>query len=211
MSAAAGPPRTRARHRRGEGDLLRGEILAAATDLLDSSGDARAVTLRAVARGVGIATSSIYPHFPDQSAVVLAVLRRTFADLVDQLRSAADAASEDPRQRLHALCQAYLDFARDHPERYRTMFGGIWTSAADSGVTADDLATLGSEAVDLVVDSLTACVTAGCCTSDDPEADAVALWVGLHGLAHQRAASSTFPWPADITRRITVPLSHLVA
>ncbi|MCS7475538.1 TetR/AcrR family transcriptional regulator [Umezawaea endophytica] len=211
MSDAAGPPRPRARHRRGEGDLLRAEILAAATELLDASGDARAVTLRAVARGVGITASSIYPHFPDQSSVVLAVVRQAFAGLVDWLRSAVDQADDDPRQRLHALCQAYLDFSHDHPRRYRTMFGGIWTSAADSGTTPDVLADLGAEAVDLVVDCLTACVAAGCCTSEDPEADAVALWVGLHGLAHQRAASSAFPWPADITRRITVPLSHLVA
>ena len=211
MSAAAGAPGPRARHRRGEGDLLRAEILAAATHLLDSSGDARAVTLRAVARTVGIAASSIYPHFPDQSAVVLAVVRQAFTELVDWLRSAVGEAGDDPCQRLHALCQAYLDFARDHPERYRTMFGGTWTPAADSGITSDDLASLGAEAVDLVVEHLTACVTAGRCTSEDPEADAVALWVGLHGLAHQRAASTTFPWPADITRRITVPLSHLVA
>ncbi|HEX4247258.1 MAG TPA: hypothetical protein VH008_05280 [Pseudonocardia sp.] len=44
-----------------------------------------------------------------------------------------------------------------------------------------------------------------------PATDAVALWLGLHGLAHQRATTRTFPWPADITLRVVNPLSHLIA
>jgi AcrR family transcriptional regulator len=211
VSPEAGSPRTRARNRRGEGDLLRVEILAAATALLDADGDPRVVTLRAVAREVGIAAPSIYRHFPDQPTLVLAVLRQAFTELTDWLRSAADAAGDDPRRRLTALCQAYLDFARDHPECYRTMFGGLWSSAADSGITSDDLTGLGAEAIRLVVDNLTACVAARRCTSDDPAADAIALWVGLHGLAHQRAVGSSFRWPADIDLRVALPLSHLVA
>lgn len=207
MSGAAGQ---RAGSRRGRGHLLRGEILAAATALLDSRGDPRAVTLRAVARGAGIAASSIYPHFPDQSSIVLAVVRQAFAELSDRLRSAADEAGDDPRRRLHALCLAYLDFASTHPERYRTMFGRPRPPAADGRPSPDDPADLGAGTIRLVVDGLTACVAAGCCTSDDPAADAVALWVGLHGLAHQRTVAAAFPWPADITRRVAVPLSHLV-
>ncbi|WP_211304272.1 TetR/AcrR family transcriptional regulator [Umezawaea tangerina] len=191
--------------------MLRAEILAVATALLDAGGDPRAVTLRAVARGVGIAAPSIYPHFLDQSAIVLAVVQQAFAELCEWLRSAVDAAGEDPRTRLHALCRAYLDFARTHPERYRLMFGGAWMPAADSGITPDQLAELGAGTLRLVADAMTACVDAGCCTSEDPDADAVALWVGLHGLAHQRAIATSFPWPADITERLAVPLSHLVA
>jgi AcrR family transcriptional regulator len=210
MSVAAGSPRTRARNRRGEGDLLRAEILAAATDLLDATGDARAVTLRAVARVVGIAAPSIYPHFPGQLSIVVAVVRQAFAELSDWLRSAADAAGEDPRQRLHAVCLAYLDFARRHPERYRTMFGGIWTSTAACDLSPDALVDLGEDALRLVTDCLAACVAAGVCAGTDPAADAVALWVGLHGLAHQSAIAHGFRRPADITRRIAVPLSRLV-
>src|SRR4051812_16439696 len=108
MSPAAGSARTRTRNRRGEGDLLRVEILAAATELLDSGGDPGAVTLRAVARRTGIAAPSIYRHFLDQPALVLAVLRQAFAELTDWLRSAADEAGDDPRRRLRALCLAYL-------------------------------------------------------------------------------------------------------
>jgi AcrR family transcriptional regulator len=159
------------------------------------------------ARRVGIAAPSIYRHFPDQPALVLAVLRQAFAELSDRLRSSVDLAGDDPRLRLHALCQAYPAFARDHPERYRTMFGLLGTSA--NGIGSDDLTGLGGEALRLVAETLTACVAAGCCTSDDPAADAVALWLGLHGLAHQRSVGPS-RWSADIARRISNSLSHLV-
>src|SRR5258706_280445 len=57
--------------------------------------------------------------------------------------------------------------------------------------------------------SLAACVEAGRSTSTGPYADAVALWLGLHGLAHQRALATSFPWPNDITDRLIDPLARL--
>ena len=50
-------PRTR--NRRGEGNRLRDEIVTAAVELLDETGDEGTVTLRSVARRVGIAAPKI--------------------------------------------------------------------------------------------------------------------------------------------------------
>jgi len=203
--------RNRSRNPRGEGRLLRTEILAAATELLDAGGDERAVTLRAVARRAGIAAPSIYPHFPGQAAILLAIVQQGFEGLADQIRSAVDAAGDDPRLRLDAACTAYVDFADSHPERYRTMFGGSHNPVGnDEGATSVDLAALGAEAMRILTDTLTECVAAGRSTSANPGADATALWVGLHGLAHQHAVTTSYPWPADIVHRIAAPLSQLV-
>jgi AcrR family transcriptional regulator len=185
----------RSRNRRGEGRLLRTEILAAATDLLDAGGDDRDLTLRAVARRIGITAPSIYPHFPDRPAIVLAVVQHGVAEQTARIRSAIDAAGDDPRLRLEAACRAYVGFAQAHPERYRLM--------VDSAPA--------TEAVQILTDALTGCVAAGRSTSTDPRADARALWVGLHGLAHQHAVTATYPWPTDIVTRVAAPLSHLVA
>ncbi|GAA2843642.1 TetR/AcrR family transcriptional regulator [Crossiella cryophila] len=210
MPSTDGAPRCHARNRRGEGALLRTEILTAATELIEAGGDERAVTLRAVARRAGIAAPSIYPHFPDQPTLMLAVVRQAFADLACRLWAATEAAGEDPRHRLRAVCTAYLGFARDHPERYRLMFDGAWKPVVGrGGLTTTLLTALGAEALGILTGILRDCVTAGHCTSQAPETDAVALWLGLHGLAHQRAVRTPFPWPADITQRIAIPLSHL--
>jgi AcrR family transcriptional regulator len=207
-----GPAETvapRRRNRRGEGGKLRDEIIAAAVEILDEEGDERAVTLRSVARRIGIAAPSIYPHFPDQPAIMLAVVRQEYDRLAAELRTAAEAGGQDPRQRLLAVCHAYLDLAQNHPERYRTMFGGLWMpSLGDSSITEEALVGLGEEALQILVDALGDCVTAGQATSTDLFSDVVALWLGLHGLAHQRSVIRTFPWPDDIAERIIGALAH---
>nr|WP_285479935.1 TetR-like C-terminal domain-containing protein [Amycolatopsis sp. NBRC 101858] len=98
---------------------------------------------------------------------------------------------------MHAVCRTYLEYARRHPQRYRAMFG-------------DHGSPQGAEALRVLTDCLTACAASGDALSDDPATDAIVLWLGLHGLAHQRIVASSYPWPTDITRRLTVPLAHLV-
>ncbi|MFD3314606.1 TetR/AcrR family transcriptional regulator [Streptomyces sp. NPDC058694] len=209
MADDASPTRVRVRNRRGEGDRLRHEIVAAAVALLDETGDESAITLRSVARRVGIAAPSIYRHFPDQPAIMLAVVRSAFTELDEQLRTAVDAEGDAPRERLTALCRSYLEFAQAHPGRYRTMFGGVWMpDLNESSVTEEDVVTLGQSSMRRLAEALQDCVTAGCATSTDVSADTVALWLGLHGLAHQRAAAPSFPWPPDIAERVITALAH---
>ena len=52
------PEAMRERNRRGEGGKLRADIVAGATQLLEDTGSEDAVTLRAVARQVGISAPS---------------------------------------------------------------------------------------------------------------------------------------------------------
>ena len=200
----------RTRNRRGEGARLRADIVDATVELLDETGDESAVTLRAVARRVGIAAPSIYRHFPDQPSIMLAAVQRAFAELEEALQAALATTGTDPRQRLFAVCHAYLEFAQHHPGRYRTMFGGLWMPDLDeSTLTASDMASLGDGCMRMLTDGLEGCVAAGQATSTDLAADAVALWLGLHGLAHQRASTVAFPWPPDIAERMVTALAHL--
>ncbi|MFJ8002094.1 TetR/AcrR family transcriptional regulator [Streptomyces sp. NPDC096310] len=209
MGDDASAVRVRVRNRRGQGDRLRDEIVAAAVGLLDETGDESAITLRSVARRVGIAAPSIYRHFPDQPAIMLAAVRSAFAELDEQLRTDLDAAGDAPRERLMALCRSYLEFAEAHPGRYRTMFGGLWMpDLAEGSVTEEDVGTLGRVSMERLAVALEECVTAGCTTSTDVSADVVALWLGLHGLAHQRAVAPAFPWPPDIADRVITALAH---
>ena len=61
--------------------------MTGALALIERAGSAEAVTLRAVAREVGIAAPSIYPHFADRDAIVTAVVARVF----DELAAAIEA------------------------------------------------------------------------------------------------------------------------
>jgi len=183
-----------------------------AAELLEQSGQEQAVTLRAVARQVGIAAPSIYSHFPDRESILMAAVERAFAELAEQLRAARAAAGTDPVARLRALSAAYLDFSRLRPQRYRVMFGGVWdlTDAVQaSAVSQAEALALGQDALAAIVEALQDCVDAGESASTDPSGDAVALWVALHGLAHQRAVITHFPWPSGIAERLVDRIARL--
>jgi AcrR family transcriptional regulator len=160
----------RARNPRGSGTRLHDEIVDAAIALIDGPGEPASLTLRGIARQAGITAPSIYPHFPDLAAVIMAVLARSFEELRDAVQAAIDA-HDDPTAALIAAGRAYVGFGRDHPARYRLMFDA-------SGYAPDAVATFA-----LVRAAIGACADAGVSASDDPQADTWLLWAALHGVA----------------------------
>ncbi len=198
LRAAASQPahrKGRGRNRRGEGARLRADILTAATGLLDQGGE-RALTLRAVAREAGVTAPSIYLHFPGRPAILLAVVHEAFAELARRIEAAVTGA--DARQRLYAAGHAYLDFAAAHPRRYHAMFG-----FACRPIDLDALV------LRIFARALTDSAAAGHSTSTNPRADTVALWLGLHGLAHQQTVIRALPWPAGLMPHLVASLAHL--
>ena len=184
----------RTRNRRGEGSLLRAEILDAAATLLEQSGSEESITLRAVAREIGISAPSIYAHFADREAIVETLLEVGFAEFLRALRQAIDTET-DPLKRLQAGCAAYLRYATEQPHRYRVLFERRPVSVPPV-VAEPEVAKLSDiEAFTVLVDCLQACVDAGLSDSSDPYRDSTAIWVGLHGYATLRAGLPEFPWP----------------
>src|SRR6516165_3717941 len=120
-AAPAAAAQSRRRNRRGEGERLREEIITAASQMIGETGDDTALTLRGVARRVGIAAPSIYRHFTDAGELKMAVVQRAFADFA-QARDAATPAGGDPAAALLARCRAYTAFALANPGPYRYLF-----------------------------------------------------------------------------------------
>lgn len=114
----------RSRNRRGQGALLREEILSAADRVVAASADGSAVSLRAIAREAGIAAPSIYEHFANKDEILWELLARDYADLADHIRTAVAESEPDPDGIGPALSasQAFSTYARDAPGRYRLMF-----------------------------------------------------------------------------------------
>jgi hypothetical protein len=89
--------------------------------MIGEAGDDSALTLRGMARRVGIAAPSIYRHFPDVDELNMAVVQRAFADFA-RARDAASGDGDDPAARLLARCRAYTAFALANPGPYRYLF-----------------------------------------------------------------------------------------
>jgi AcrR family transcriptional regulator len=178
-------------YRRGEGSKLRADIIAAAAALIEETGSEQSVTLREVARRIGIAAPSIYEHFPSREAIVYAVID----DCSSQLRTAVEQAMNSqpgPLGRLRAGCAAYLRFADQRPGQYRVLFSR-YQHLADRPPSR---ATMRAEAFNLLVTTVRDCASVGQIASDDPHGDAVIIWAALHGYATLRASLPLFDWPA---------------
>jgi AcrR family transcriptional regulator len=192
MPAANQAPaaRRRPRSRRGDGGRLREEIIEAARDILAETGSLDALTLRGVARRVGIAATSIYLHFPDTEHLAVAATSKTFAELTAAAAAAA-AGISDPGQELLARCRAYCHFALEHPVHYKVMFG---LDLAPSLAASPD-GTPGRRAFQVLVRAVQACQDAGAATATgDPFRLASLVWAAEHGLVSLRLARPQFPW-----------------
>jgi AcrR family transcriptional regulator len=194
--------RRRQRNARGQGARLTDEIVAGALALIERTGSDEAVTLRAVAREVGIAAPSIYAHFADRDAIVLAAVVQVFDELYNAIEAAAESAGTDAAARLVAGCTAYVAYGLEHPARYGVLFSGRRTAAADYckpvplGTGGMPVLEFGAETFALLVRAIEDCVTAGVSASTDVVADATAVWVAMHGTVSLRTALPGFPWPA---------------
>ncbi|WP_426505818.1 TetR/AcrR family transcriptional regulator [Dactylosporangium sp. McL0621] len=204
----------RTRNRRGEGALLRDEIVAAAERLLEREGNEEALTLRSVAREAGISAPSIYTHFADRDAILEAVLDIAFERLRLLVLDSATEEVTDPVRRLVAGCQAYVRFGMQDPARYKVLFGRQRSGRPSMG-SADDISELPEvwqrrlEAFMVLVDALRECVAAGRSTSEDPFADATTLWTSLHGAVVMRQFVPGFPMPP--VERAVDDLVHRIA
>lgn len=160
--------------RRSEHTLeqIREMVLSAAESIVSRQGF-DALTVRRVAMDIGYTVGSIYMVFANMNDLVMHIKGRVLDELADELRDCAQG--EHPQAHIHAMADAYLEFAHQNFNRWRTIFDAdsaepspAWYQAKVDALFAiveqpfSQLATHGSE--------------------DDIRLAARALWSGVHGV-----------------------------
>ena len=152
---------------------LRDALLAAAIEILEAEG-LSALTLRAVARRVGVSQTAPYRHFEGKEALLAAVAAEGFRRKHQIQLNYANAAPDTGKFR--AAGKGYVAFGQENPELLKLMFGAVirdWSQypelVAASRVNYDGL--LAAAAAALPVDSLVPAETV-----------ASAAWSLVHGL-----------------------------
>ena len=192
------PVATRRRNPRGSGQALRDEIVAAVREILLEEGYDTTITLRGVARRVGVAAQSIYPHFSGPDEIVQAVTVATFDELGDTIASAIDQV-DDPRQRLLAGCRAYISFGIDNVNLYGLLFRRNrllrGQEAHPDDADSPDPRTPDAGPFAYLVDGVRRCMADGSSQADSAILTATQLWAAMHGLVLLRGNDYQFPWP----------------
>ena len=99
---------------------VREDLIEAAERLLQEEGLA-ALSVRRVAREVGVVPSAVYNHFENREALLTAVAADGYQRL-EQLGNKMERSLTAPEQTLRDLARAYLRFAAENPNLYRLMF-----------------------------------------------------------------------------------------
>ncbi|MFI0716307.1 TetR/AcrR family transcriptional regulator [Streptomyces inhibens] len=112
---------------RGRRERLRAETTAEIKQValaLMSSGGPGAITLRAIAREMGMTANAIYGYFPTRDDLVTTLIADVYTSLADTVEASWNAApAEEPEARILAWADAFRSWALASPEGFRLIYG----------------------------------------------------------------------------------------
>lgn len=138
---------------------------------------AERLSLRRVAHQVGVSHQAPYVHFGDKRRFLAAVAGTGLQKAAADAAAAVAAVGTDPRARLHALVDAYVEFIESHPHLHDLAYGPL--------VAKVDHPRLQEAAIaywDLTHDTIAACQPPGTSEAEVLRRCA-ATWGAVYGIA----------------------------
>jgi AcrR family transcriptional regulator len=99
---------------------LKEALLERAAELIAERG-VEALSLRGLARDLGVSHAAPSAHFADRTALLCALAKEGFRRSVDAMRAGAEAVGPDPVARYRALGRSYVAFALENPSYFRAI------------------------------------------------------------------------------------------
>lgn len=85
---------------------------------------AAALSLRAVARDLGMVSSAVYRYVASRDELLTLLIVQAYDEMADEVETALAAVAEaDPGQRFRAICRAARSWARANPHKYALIYG----------------------------------------------------------------------------------------
>ncbi len=155
---------------------LRSALLQAGAVMLETLGP-EALSMRELARAVGVSNTAPRRHFPSKQYLLEALALTGFERLGEDLRQAL--ATEEPSfaKRLIRLAHANIRFATAHRALFRLMF-----AAKQHPQVSPELLRASYEALAAGPETMAYGQATGCVTPGDPEQQALVIFAAVEGL-----------------------------
>lgn len=190
--------RTIGRSPRGQGHLLRDEILAAAIARMAAGEEPKSISVRQIASDIGKTVPALYQHFSSKNELLVAASIQALDDMAVQVgQQIADEVDIDSRLRRRA--HAFVDFAVEHPVPYRLLFMTPGLEAPSTNSLDIIMASVGFNGL---VSDLSQARDGGQMVDRDPTEVAIILWTALHGIASLLIAHPHLNWPEDLLEQV---------
>lgn len=99
---------------------VKNALINAAMKLIDTN-ELEAMSLRRLAKEVGVTPSAVYNHFTDKDALMMAIKISLYED-INRYFDSHYPESDDPEQTLLDMCYAYFHFSREFPSQFHFIF-----------------------------------------------------------------------------------------
>ncbi|MDG1942856.1 MAG: TetR/AcrR family transcriptional regulator [Halioglobus sp.] len=160
------------------GNLRRELLDTAVAQLRETS--IEELSLRALARTIGVSQTAPYRHFADKNGLLAAMATQGYRDLLKELRQAGATTLDSPPDQLFAFAHAYVDYAARNPQLFKLMFG----PAVQPTLNYPELREASRDTLQLVQDILQRGLDRGIFRPvDDITYLANAAWSSIYGLA----------------------------
>jgi AcrR family transcriptional regulator len=157
---------------------LRQALINAAVELLTEDG-IHHLSLRQVARRVGVSHAAPYRHFEDKDELLAVVAEEGFKAFTEYLQTAVNEAPEDPIQQFLGCGCAYVRYALEHPTHYRLMFSEFPFCEN----RFESLNRVADASFGVIVDVIARGQKQGLFQAGDERLMALGAWTQVHGLS----------------------------
>ena len=159
------------------GDLRRAILNCACEHLRHGGTDC--LSLRAIAREIGVSATAPYRHFESKNALFAGIATHGLEILEFQLGQVRKNKSNNPFDILTDMGVVYLQFAHQHSEKYQLMLDSSMLDSMEYPALMDARARVFKILVGAILDGQ----RTGLYCSEPVEKLAAVVWAGFHGAA----------------------------
>lgn len=168
---------------------------------------AEQLSLRALARALGVSQTAPYRHFSDKEGLLVAIATRGYHALLQDLEAACEDAGDEASNQLQLVARAYVSFAERQDQLFKLMFGPM----VQPGAEYPELRDVSRATLSLVQQILKHGMQRGEFDTQDVVYLANAAWAGIHGVATLRIdAPALFRRHIDLLRQIDISVEAFI-
>jgi len=155
---------------------LKEALISAGLEILSEHG-LEGLSLRNVAKKIGVSHTAPYNHFPDKQALLAAISTAGHEQLHQILLDIFEKSKDTSPNIILEIAWAYLQFALEYPDKFKLMFSGALEEEGDH----PEYIEISRKSIALFEEIIVYCQNKGQLPAGEVDIIAIRIWSLVHG------------------------------